>query len=126
MKTSSVNIDILFDFEGLWGIASKCGLKHISQDDKDIIVVSELYKDNPGTSITQVSTSLAMQICEKLNIDPKNLVYIEHSPDMNSRLSFYNENYYLVEFEIVAGKLSDPKYKKLTEEELKSIIQLNY
>jgi hypothetical protein len=124
MKTSSVNIDILFDFEGLWGIASRCGLKHVSKDGKDIIVVSELYKDNPGTSITQVSTSLAMQICEKFNISLKNLIYIEHSPDMNSRLSFYNENYYLVEFDIRGGKLSDPKFKKLSEEELKSFIQL--
>jgi hypothetical protein len=124
MKTSSVNIDILFDFEGLWGIASKCGLKHISQDGSDIVLVSELYKDNPGTSITQVSTSLAMQICKKFNIPLKNLVYIEHSPDMNSRLSFYNENYYLVEFDIQEGKLSNPKFKKLSEEELNSYIQL--
>jgi hypothetical protein len=124
MKTSSVNIDILFDFEGLWGIASKCGLKHISNEGKDIIVVSELYKDNPGTSITQVSTSLAMQVCKKFNIDFKNLIYIEHSPDMNSRLSFYNENYYSVEFDIREGKLSNPKYKKLSEEELKSYIQI--
>jgi hypothetical protein len=124
MKTSSVNIDILFDFEGVWGIASKCGLKHVSQDGRDIIVVSELYKDNPGTSITQVSTSLATQICKKFDINLKNLIYIEHSPDMNSRLSFYNENYYLVQFDIRDGKLADPKYKKLTEEELKSFIRL--
>lgn len=123
MKTSSVNIDILFDFEGLWGIASKCGLKHVTQDGKDIIVVSELYKDNPGTSITQVSISLATQICKKFKIDFKKLIYIEHSPDMNSRLSFYNENYYLVEFDIREGKLSNPRFKKLSEEELKSYIQ---
>jgi len=124
MKTSSVNIDILFDFEGLWGIASKCGLKHVCNGGKDIIVVSELYKDNPGTSITQVSTSLAMQICKKFNIDFEDLIYIEHSPDMNSRLSFYNENYYLVEFSIQDDRLSNPKYKKLSEEELNSFIQI--
>jgi hypothetical protein len=124
MKTSLVNIDILFEFEGLWNIASKCGLKHISHDGKEVILVSELYKDNPGTSITQVSTSLAMQICSKLNINPENLVYIEHSPDMNSRLTFYSENYYLVEFDIEESKLSNPKYKKLSEEELKHFIQI--
>jgi hypothetical protein len=118
MKTSSVNIDILFEFTGLWGISSTCGLKHISKEGKEIIVVSELYKDNPGTSITQVTTSLAMQICDKFNIDPKNLIYIEHSPNMNSRLSFYDEYYYLVEFEIKEGNFTNPGYKRLTEDEL--------
>lgn len=123
METSFDKIDIEFDFTGLWGIASKCGLKHISCDGKDIILVSELYKDNPGTSITQVTTSLAMQVCEKLKIKPENLIYIEHSPDMNSKLSFYKEEFYKVTFELDEGKFVNPSWQILTSEEKKMYFQ---
>ena len=117
MKASLDKIDTIFEFAGSWGIASKCGLKHFIFNGKDCILVSELYQDNPGTSITQVTTSLAMQICEKLNIDPENLIYIEHSPDMNSKLSFYNEEFYKVSFELIDGKFVNPTWQILTMDE---------
>ncbi len=124
METSFDKIDTIFEFTGSWGIASKCGLKHIPFNGKELILVSELYKDNPGTSITQVTTSLAMQICEKLRIDPENLIYIEHSPDMNSRLSFYSEEYYEVTFERADGQLVNPSWHMLTMEEKKNYFQI--
>jgi hypothetical protein len=119
METSFSKIDSVFEFMGLWGIPSKCGIKHFSFDGKDCIIVTELYKDNPGTSITQVTTSLAMQICEKFDIDPRNLIYIEHCPDMNSKLSFYNEEFYKVNFELVDRKLVNPSWQMLSIEEKK-------
>jgi len=119
MKASLDRIDTIFEFTGSWGIASKCGLKYFSFNGKDCILVSELYKDNPGTSITQVTTSLAMQVCEKLKIDPNNLIYIEHCPDMNSKLSFYNEEFYKVIFELADGKLVNPSWQMLTMDEKK-------
>lgn len=119
MKASLDKIDIIFEFTGSWGIASKCGLKHFSFNGKDVVLVSELYQDNPGTSITQVTTSLAIQVCEKFNIDPRNLIYIEHSPDMNSKLSFYNEEFYKVNFEIIDAKFINPSWQMLTMDEKK-------
>jgi len=119
METSFSRIDSFFEFMGSWGIPSKCGIKHFSFNGKDYIIVTELYKDNPGTSITQVTTSLAMQICEKFNIAPENLIYIEHCPDMNSKLSFYNEEFYMVNFELQGGKFINPSWQMLTIEEKK-------
>jgi hypothetical protein len=117
MRASLDKIDTIFEFEGSWGIASKCGLKHFTYKGKECILVSELYQNNPGTSITQVTTSLAMQICKKLNIDPSNLIYIEHSPDMNSKLSFYDEEFYKVNFQISDGKFVNPSWQVLTMDE---------
>jgi hypothetical protein len=117
MKASLDRIDMIFEFTGSWGIASKCGLKHFIFNGKDCILVSELYQDNPGTSITQITTSLAMQVCEKLNINPENLIYIEHCPDMNSKLSFYNEEFYKVNFELLDGKFVNPSWQMLTIDE---------
>jgi hypothetical protein len=117
MKASFDKIDTIFEFTGSWGIASKCGLKQFSSEGREVILVSELYQDNPGTSITQVTTSLAMQVCEKLKIEPRNLIYIEHCPDMNSKLSFYNEEFYKVNFEIIDGKFVNPSWQILPMEE---------
>ena len=119
MKASLDNIDTIFEFTGSWGLASKCGLKRFAFKDKDVVVVSELYLDNPGTSITQVTTSLANQICEKFNIEPCNLIYIEHSPEMNSKLSFYNEEFYKVNFEIIDSKFTNPSWQMLSMDEKK-------
>jgi hypothetical protein len=119
MKASLDNIDTIFEFTGSWGLASKCGLKRFAFKDKVVVVVSELYLDNPGTSITQVTTSLANQVCEKFNIEPSNLIYIEHSPEMNSKLSFYNEEFYKVSFEIIDSKFTNPSWQMLSMDEKK-------
>jgi hypothetical protein len=124
METSLEKIDSIFEFSGSWGIPSKCGLKHFNVNGKDCIIVSELYKDNPGTSITQITTDLAMQICEKLKIAPENLIYIEHCPDMNSKLSFYNEEFYEVKLELKDGKFINPSWHMLTMEEKKVYFNL--
>ncbi|MCX6224543.1 MAG: hypothetical protein NTV01_07285 [Bacteroidia bacterium] len=123
MKASLDKIDMIFEFAGLWGLPSKCGLKRFAVNGKQGILVSELYQNNTGTSVTQVTTSLAMQICERFNIDPKNLIYIEHSPDMNSKLSFYNEEFYKVNFEIIDGKLVNPSWQMLTMDEIKTYFE---
>jgi hypothetical protein len=125
MKASLNRTDTIFEFTGSWGIASKCGLKHFKFNGKDCILVSELYQDNPGTSITQVTTSLAMQICDKFKIDLENLIYIEHSPDMNSKLSFYNEEFYKVTFELSDGKFINPSWQLLSMEEKKMYFKIN-
>jgi hypothetical protein len=123
MKASFEKIDSVFDFTGAWGLLSKCGIKHLKYQGKDLVLVSELYKENPGTSITQVSASLAMQVCEKFNIEPGNLIYIEHSPDMSSKLSFYNEEYYKVGFDIVDGKFVNPSWSKLSPDDVKKYFE---
>lgn len=123
MKASLDNIDIIFEFAGLWGLPSKCGLRQLSVNGRNIVLVTELYQDNPGTSITQVTTSLAMQVCEKFRINPANLIYIEHSPPMNSKLSFYDEEFYQVCFELSDGKLINPTWQMLAPEEIKRYLE---
>jgi len=118
MKTSFKRIDEIFNFKGSWGVHSKCGLKIVKKDDKYIVMVSELYQDNPGTSITQAACLLAEQICKTYNLPKKDLVYIEHNPAMNSKLSFYDEEFYQVKFDIVDDKFSNPQCEILSSEKI--------
>jgi len=113
MKTSFKAIDQIFEFKGLWDMPSKCGLKILKQKDKFIVIVTELYQDNPGTSITQAVCGLAKQICTTFKLPKEKIVYIERNPEMNSKLSFYNEEYYLVEFDFEADNFVNPRWKKI-------------
>jgi hypothetical protein len=122
MQTSENYIDEIFEFKGLWDIPSKCGIKRISKNGNPIVIVTELYLDNPGSSITSVAPSLAMQISEKFGYTPSQLTYIECNPNMNSKLSFYDEDYFLVTFDIVDPEFKNPRWKKLTKQEFTEII----
>lgn len=125
MKTSFNNIDELFIFKGLWEIKSKCGLKIIQKKDQYIVIASELYLENPGTSITQSSTILPKQICEHYKLPMDKIIYIEHNPDMNSKLSFYDEEFFLVKFDIENQEFKNPVYKQLTLSEIKKYVENN-
>ncbi len=122
MKISNDHIDIIYDFKRLWDLPSRCGLKIVNKKSHSVIIVTELYRDNPGTSVTNVAASLAMQICDEFSLNPGKLVYIECNPEMKSKLSFYSEKNYLVQFTCDGSELRDPNYKILSPEELDNLV----
>jgi len=112
-----------YDFIGLWDIPSKCGLKIVTTDIKTIVIVTELYKENPGTTITDMPAKLAVQICSHFGINPDSLIYIEHNPKIKSKLSFYEEEFFRVYFTKTDGRLESPEYKEISGNELKGLLQ---
>lgn len=125
MKVPEKYYDEIFDFKGQWDMPSKCGLKSYELNGKQIVIVTELYQDNPGTSVTYAGTSLANQICEAKGYNVENVTYIECNPDTSSKLSFYDEEFFEVSFDIVDGQFANqPKYRQLSEEEIKEVIRL--
>jgi len=126
MKVSEKYYDEVFDFAGQWEMPSKCGLKIIEKGGKKNVIVTELYQDNPGTSVTYAGHSLAKQICERKGIRPDEMVYLECNPDTDSKLSFYDEAYFEVTFPETKGETGRPEYRRLTDEEVKSLfVSLN-
>ena len=66
MKVPEKYYDEIFNFEGQWNLPSKCGLKsNRNERQKKIIIVTELYQKNPGSSVTYAGGLLAKQISEK-------------------------------------------------------------
>ena len=124
MKVSEKYYDEVFDFEGQWDLPSKCGLKIIEKKGKKIVIVTELYQDNPGTSVTYAGYSLAKQICERKQILPDEMVYLECTPDTNSKLSFYNEEYFEVIFPEIKGETGRSEYRKLMAEEVLAYLKI--
>lgn len=121
MKISLDYIDSTFDFKGDWGVESKCGLKILKGKSKTIVIAAEL-PDNPGTQITSVPAELLGQICKAKSIATDRVIYIEHTPNMNSKLSFYDETFFRVEFDVEGDVFSAPKWEKLTKEKVNELI----
>ena len=118
MKVPENYYNEIFDFKGQWDIPSKCGLKIIEKEGKSYVIVTELYQDNPGTSVTYAGKSLAKQICEQKGLSLSEIVYLECTPDTNSVLSFYDEQY----FEVTFNDTPQADYRKLSKEEIMHLL----
>jgi len=117
MKVPKNYYSEIFDFKGQWDIPSKCGLRIIDKEEKVYVIVTELYQENPGTSVTYAGKSLAKQICERKNLSLSEIVYLECTPDTNSVLSFYDEQY----FEVTFNDAPQASYRQLSKEEIECI-----
>ena len=122
MKTDLSYIDREYHFKGQWEVDSVCGLKIVEKTGKHIVIATEFYDRNPGTSITNFCAQLAMNICGKFEIDLQHLVFIEHSPDRDSKLEFYSATFDLVHFDWDGRKLSNPQWERITKEEVDELI----
>ncbi len=118
MKVSPTYYDEIFLFKGQWDMPSSCGLKIRKHEGKTYIIVTELYQENPGTSVTYAGESLLNQICEAKHLLPDEVVYIECNPNTNSKLSFYDEEYFEVNF----SAKPESRYCKLDMEMIKKIV----
>lgn len=123
MKVPEKYYDEVFQFAGQWDMPSSCGLKIINKNEKTYVIVTELYQDNPGTSVTYAGGSLVKQICDKKSLNMQKIVYIECNPDTNSKLSFYDEEMFEVSYQIENGLPTDLQYRQLSKEEIKNIVE---
>ena len=121
MEINDIYIDKIYDYSGLWDVPSKCGLKIIKKENKSIVIATELYDINPGTSVTEWTAPLATKISKDNSIPFNELVFIEHTRDIGSKLSFNSETFFHVSFEIDEDKLIKPKWNQLSKEDVDSM-----
>jgi hypothetical protein len=122
MNVPDTYYDEIFHFKGQWDLPSACGLKIIEKPGKTFVIVTELYQDNPGTSVTYAAQSLADQICAAKGFDIASIIYLECNPDTHSKLSFYDEEYFEVSFSTAAA----PAYRQLAAEEVRALFNAAY
>jgi hypothetical protein len=115
-------IDQIFEYPGLWDTPSKCGLKIVHNKSNTIIIATELYNDNPGTSVTDSITKIATKICLEKSFNPDHIIFIEHSPDMKSKMDFWNESFYKVHLDRENDQFINPRWEELTKDQLNELI----
>lgn len=123
MKVPEKYYDEIFEFAGQWDMPSACGLKTVVKDGKTYIITTELYQENPGSSITYTGGSLIKQICDRKGHNIHSIVYIECNPNTNSKLSFYDEEMFEVSYQLEDGLPTNLSYRQLTAEEIKNIVE---
>ena len=117
-------MDRYFNYLGQWDSPSKCGLKVVNRKDgKTLAIATEIYRQNPGTPVTEWCAPLATSIMNELNCTPEQFIFIEHTPDLRSKLAFYEETFDQVNFEVKDQKLVNPKWSRLTPEQVDSLMQ---
>lgn len=116
MRVPESYYDEMFDFKGQWEMPSRCGLRIICGE-KTVVMVTELYQDNPGTSITAAGKSLAEQICREKGLKLNEIRYFECNPGTASKLSFYDEELFEVDFP--GG--DKPAYRQISPGEIKAL-----
>ncbi|MDR0289528.1 MAG: hypothetical protein LBI06_01165 [Treponema sp.] len=113
MKVPENYYDEIFDFKGQWDMPSRCGLKIAKNNDKILAIATELYQDNPGTTVAAAGKSLLLQICDAKKLNPAEIIYLQCNPCTNSKLSFYEEEYFEVQF----PEGAQPVFRRLSEQE---------
>ena len=117
-------MDCCFDYLGQWDSPSKCGLKVINRKDaKTLVIATEIYRQNPGTPVTEWCAPLATRIMNELNCTPDKFIFIEHTPDLRSKLAFYEETFHLVTFDSSENNLGNPKWSRLTLKEVDEMME---
>ena len=112
-----------FDYPGHWDAPSRCGLKVVQKKDgKTVAIATEIYRQNPGTPVTEWVAPLATQIMQHIEKQPDEFIFIEHTPDLRSKLTFYEETFDRVTFDWDGTKFTNPRWCRLTKEEVNQLL----
>lgn len=113
MKEKQKYIDEIFHFNGKWEMPSLCGLQIRKSDSGSLVILSEMYEENPGSSVTEMITSLATEIVAKYGLDPATAVFIVHNPERSSKYEFFAESFYRAEMQWEGNAYKNLKWSKI-------------
>ena len=117
-------MDQYFEYSGHWDCPSKCGLRVIRRKDgKTLAIATEIYRQNPGTPVTEVVDKLATRVLEAVEVNPEHFIFVEHTPDLGSKLAFYNETFDRVTFEWNGSNLVNPTWTRLNRDEIDRMME---
>ena len=117
-------MDRYFDFPGQWDTPSRCGVKIIRRKDgQSLVIATEIYRQNPGTPVTEWVAPLATQLMQHIDEQPENYIFIEHTPDLRSKLTFYDETFDKVDFDWDGGKFINPRWTRLSKVEVDKMME---
>ena len=117
-------MDRHFEFTGQWDCPSKCGLLVVHRKDgKVLVIATEIYRQNPGTPVTEWCAPLATQLLKSLGCNLEEFIFIEHTPDLNSKLAFYEETFDLLDFDWTGENFDRPRWTRLAQNQVDKMMQ---
>ncbi|MCK9613254.1 MAG: hypothetical protein PHR81_03790 [Bacteroidales bacterium] len=118
----SAYFDEIYDFKGQWDVPSRCGIKIVYGSEHSVIIATELYAENPGTSVTNFCVQLATRLCNQRNINPEKLIFIVRTPDTQSKLTFMNEDFFRVKLTWNGESFQNPCWEQISKDKVDEFI----
>lgn len=115
MEEKQKYIDEICHFKGKWEMPSLCGLMIRKSTTQTIIIFTELYEENPGSSVTDMIEILAGEIIKKNNIVPETAIFIIRNPERSARYTFFAETFYRAKMNWDGEKFVGLVWEKLEE-----------
>jgi len=112
MEMEDRYIDEIYHFEGKWEVPSLCGLKIIDKTDHHQVIFTELYVENPGSSVTEMILTLAERIVNERKLDPEKSEFIVRNPERSAHYEFYAETFHRAVMMWDGERFSDLAWEK--------------
>ena len=112
MAEKSIHIDEVFHFRGKWEMPSLCGLQVRERDGGVLVILTELYEENPGSSVTGMVEQVATEVVRRLGLTPEAATFIVHNPQRGNKYEFYAESFYTARMRWDGGKYVDVVWEK--------------
>jgi hypothetical protein len=116
-------LDEIHHFPGKWEMPSLCGLMIQKKVYGALIILTELYEENPGSSVTGMVEQVATGLVENYRLDPHGAKFIVHNPERSSRYEFFAETFYRAEMQWDGKKYFAVEWVRLEAEEISHLLQ---
>jgi hypothetical protein len=106
-------------------VLAVCRVEAIRLADERSLVIATEVPDNTGTSVTNACEELATQVCQRLALDPRHVVWVEHYGYPSRCDPERVRTYYLVTFASIHPRRSPifegPNWRPMTEMDWRSL-----
>ena len=115
MEERQKYVDEIYHFKGKWEMPSLCGIMIQRKEPAAMVILTELYESNPGSSVTGMIEILAGEIVKEYAIAPETAVFIVRNPERSSRYEFFAETFYLAVMNWDGEKFVSLEWEKMEE-----------
>jgi hypothetical protein len=113
MEGKGKYVDEIFHFKGEWEMPSLCGLHIRHEKGRTLVILTEMYEENPGNSVTGMIEKLATEVVKKYEVPPGSAEFIVHNPQRSSKYEFFAESFYLAKMVWDGERYVDVVWEKL-------------
>lgn len=124
-ELNTAYVDKFYDFKGIWDVPSRCGLKIVTHKEHVIVIATELYLENPGTSVTEFCERLATLIVKEFELVAPQVIFIVRTPENKSKLSFLNEFFSRAHMDWDGASYGKPRWEPLSKDQVDDLIKIN-
>lgn len=118
-------VDEIYHYKGLWEAPSFCGIKVIRQPEKTIVILTDLYDENPGTTVTEWIVPLVKTMVDEYQLDLTKDIVIQHTPDIGSSKVFYQPEFDRIEVLPAPDNIQQVTWHSLTEDEIRILCNIS-